>query len=138
MLVYNNDRPVITLFCCVHQHGRHTLCQLNLWRLSTNQEHNITLVIQYNIMQYNTIQYNTIQYNVIKYKTCNTSASRGPSIFPSFYGQSAKCVGHETRKAKNEDLKLAVRTKQTRLIRCLLYSFVDLFIPGKDRNHSTF
>ena len=38
MLVYNNNRVVITFFCCVHQRGRHTLCHLNPWRLSANQE----------------------------------------------------------------------------------------------------
>ena len=27
MLVYSNNRVVITFFCCVHQHGRRTLCQ---------------------------------------------------------------------------------------------------------------
>ena len=37
MLVYNNNRVVITNSCCVHQHGRHTLCHLNAWRLSANQ-----------------------------------------------------------------------------------------------------
>ena len=31
----------------------------------------------------------------------------------------------KTRKEKNEDLKVAVQTEQTRLIRCLLYDFID-------------
>ena len=31
----------------------------------------------------------------------------------------------ENKEGKNEDPQLAVRTKQTRLIRCLLYGFVD-------------
>ena len=31
----------------------------------------------------------------------------------------------KTRKEKNEDPQLAVRTEQTRLIRCLLHGFVD-------------
>ena len=34
-------------------------------------------------------------------------------------------AGHEKKKGKNEDPYLAVRTEQTRLIRCLLYGFVD-------------
>ena len=38
ILVYNNNRVVITFFCCVHQLGRHTLCHFNFWGLSTNQE----------------------------------------------------------------------------------------------------
>ena len=39
MLVYNNNRVIITVYCCVHQHGRHTLGHLNPWRLSANQEY---------------------------------------------------------------------------------------------------
>ena len=56
---------------------------------------------------------------------------RGPygklwtAFFPSFYGPSAKSACHENKEGKNEDQKLAVRTEQTRLIRCLLYGFVD-------------
>ena len=46
-------------------------------------------------------------------------------FFSSFYGPSVKHAGHENREGKNEDPQLAVRTKQTRLIRCLLYGFVD-------------
>ena len=38
MMVYNNNRDVTTFFCCVHQHGRHTLCHLNLCGLSADQE----------------------------------------------------------------------------------------------------
>ena len=38
MLVYSNNKVVITFFCCVHQHDRHTLCHLNPWKLSGNQE----------------------------------------------------------------------------------------------------
>ena len=44
---------------------------------------------------------------------------------PSFYGTSAKRPGYENNEGKNEDPLLAVRTEQTRLIRCLLYRFVD-------------
>ena len=46
-------------------------------------------------------------------------------VFPSFYGPSAERAGHENTEGKNEDPYLAVRTEQTRLIRCLLYGFVD-------------
>ena len=53
------------------------------------------------------------------------TASYGPILFPSFYGPSAKRASHENKEGKNEDPKLAVRTEQTRLIRCLLYGFVD-------------
>ena len=45
-------------------------------------------------------------------------------FFPSFYGPSAKCAGHENKEGKNEDPQPAVQTEQTRLIRCLLYGFV--------------
>ena len=45
-------------------------------------------------------------------------------FFPSFYGPSAKRAGHENKEGKNEDPYFAVRTEQTRLIRCLLYGFV--------------
>ena len=38
MLVYNDNRVAVTFFCCVHQHGRHTFCHLNPWRLSASQE----------------------------------------------------------------------------------------------------
>ena len=31
------------------------------------------------------------------------TASYGPSIFPSFYGPSAKRAGHENKEGKNED-----------------------------------
>ena len=31
ILVYSNDAAVITFFCCIHQHGRNTLCHLNPW-----------------------------------------------------------------------------------------------------------
>ena len=56
---------------------------------------------------------------------------RGPygklwtEFFPSFYGPSAKRAGHENKEEKNEDPQLALRTEETRLIRCLLYDFVD-------------
>ena len=46
-------------------------------------------------------------------------------FFPSFYGPSMKRVGHENKEGKYEDPWLAVRTKQMRQIRCLLYGFVD-------------
>ena len=46
-------------------------------------------------------------------------------IFPSFNGPSAKRAGYENKEGKNEDPQLVVRTEQTRLIRCLLYGFVD-------------
>ena len=39
VLVYNNNRVVNTLFCCVHRHGRHTLCHFSPWRLNANQEY---------------------------------------------------------------------------------------------------
>ena len=51
-------------------------------------------------------------------------ASYGPSFVPSFYGPSAKRMGHENKEGKNEDPLLAVQTEQTTLIRCLLYGFV--------------
>ena len=59
------------------------------------------------------------------------SRVRGPycklwtEFFPSIYGPSAKRAGHENKEGKNEYPYLAVRTEQTRLIRCLLYGFVD-------------
>ena len=59
------------------------------------------------------------------------SRVRGPygklwtEFFPSFYGPSAKRAGHENKEGKNEDPKLAIRTEQTRLMRCLLYGFID-------------
>ena len=37
----------------------------------------------------------------------------------------AECEVHTAREGKNEDPQLVVRTEQTRLIRCLLYGFVD-------------
>ena len=46
-------------------------------------------------------------------------------FFPSFNGPSAKRAGNENKEGKNEDPLLAVQTEQTRLIRCLLYGFVD-------------
>ena len=48
-------------------------------------------------------------------------------VFLSFYGPSAKRAGHDNKEGKNEDPLLAVRTEQTRLIRCLLYGFVYYF-----------
>ena len=48
MLVYNNNRVVITFFCCVHQHGRHTLCHSNPWRLSANQEYSKFITLEFN------------------------------------------------------------------------------------------
>ena len=39
--------------------------------------------------------------------------------------RSAKRACHENKEGKNEDTQLAVRTEQTRLIRCLLHGFVD-------------
>ena len=59
------------------------------------------------------------------------SRVRGPygklwtESFPSFYGPSAKRAGHENEEGKNKDPYLDERTEQTRLIRCLLYGFVD-------------
>ena len=41
------------------------------------------------------------------------------------YGPSAKRAGHENKEKKKRDPLLAVLTEQTRLIRCLLYDFVD-------------
>ena len=38
---------------------------------------------------------------------------------------SSKRAGHENNEGKNEDPQLAVRIEQTRLIRYLLYGFVD-------------
>ena len=64
--------------------------------------------IQYNTIQYNTTQHNTIQYNTIQYIPL-ISRVRGPygklwtEFFPSFYGPSAKCAGHENKEGKNED-----------------------------------
>ena len=43
----------------------------------------------------------------------------------SFLLLSAKRAGHENKEGKNEDPQLAVRTEQTRLIKRLLYGFVD-------------
>ena len=40
-------------------------------------------------------------------------------------GSRPKRAGYENKEGKNEDPKLALRTEQTRLIRCLLYGFVD-------------
>ena len=60
---------------------------------------------------------------------CNVRmANYGPSFFLPFMAQvwsalSARAM--QTRKEKNEDPQLAVQTEQTRLIRCLLYGFVD-------------
>ena len=45
-------------------------------------------------------------------------------FFLSKIGRSAKRAGHENKEGKNEDPYLAVRTEQTRLIRCLLCGFV--------------
>ena len=59
------------------------------------------------------------------------SRVRGPygklwtKFFLSFYGPSAKRTGHENKEGKNEDPYFAVRTEQMRLIRCLLYGFVN-------------
>ena len=59
------------------------------------------------------------------------SRVRGPygklwsEFFPSFYGPSAKRAGYEKKEGKNENPQLAVRTEQKRLIRRLLYGFVD-------------
>ena len=60
---------------------------------------------------------------------CEVRTARyGPSVFPSFYGPSTKRAGHENKEGKNKDPQPAVRTEQTRLIRCLLrlcYSGAD-------------
>ena len=46
--------------------------------------------------------------------------------FPSFYGPSAMRVGHENKEGKKTgSITFRLRTEQTRLIRCLLYGFVD-------------
>ena len=61
---------------------------------------------------------------------------RGPygklwtEFFPSFYGPSAKHAGYENKEGKNEDPQLALRTEQTRLIRCLLCGFIDYSEKG--------
>ena len=44
---------------------------------------------------------------------------------PSFYGLSVKPMGHENKEAKNKDPQFAVWIEQMRLLRCLLYGFVD-------------
>ena len=46
-------------------------------------------------------------------------------FFPSFHGPSAKRVGHENKEVRERGSTTCSRTKQTRLIRCLLYGFVD-------------
>ena len=46
-------------------------------------------------------------------------------FFPSFHGPSAKRAGHENKEVRKRGSTTCSRTKQTRLIRCLLYGFVD-------------
>ena len=53
-------------------------------------------------------------------------------VFSSFYGSNAKCAGYENKEGKNEDPQLAVRSEQMRLIRCVLYGFVNY--SGKGTN----
>ena len=53
---------------------------------------------------------------------------RGPYVKPKSIksvSPSAKRAGHENKEGKNEDPELAVRSEQTRLVRSLLYDFVD-------------
>ena len=59
------------------------------------------------------------------------TASYGPSFFLPFMAQARSARAMKTRKEKNEDPWLAVRIEQTRLIRCLLYGFVDY--PGFEK-----
>ena len=60
---------------------------------------------------------------------CEVRTASCRQFFPSFLGPSAKRAGHEN-KEENEDLKLAVRTEQTRLMICLLYGFLDYSEKG--------
>ena len=53
------------------------------------------------------------------------TASYGPSFFLPFMVQARSARAMKKKEGKNEDPKLALRTEQTRLIRCLLYGFVD-------------
>ena len=53
------------------------------------------------------------------------TASYGLSFPLPFMAQAWRAQAMKTRKEKNKDLYLAVRTEQSKLIRCLLYGFVD-------------
>ena len=59
------------------------------------------------LWSYNHNYYNvnlSVRYIYLLLSECEFStASYGPNFFPSFYGPSAECVGHEHKEGKNED-----------------------------------
>ena len=81
-------------------------------------------VIRANTMQYSTIQFNSIQANTLKYNTylLISFARSVRQVMDRVYFLHFMKTGKE---GKNEDPQLAARTEQTRLVRCLLYGFVD-------------